>query len=137
VPIFRYQTRSLTTLAEKIFYKALAMFPHKRIYANAYVLFSTCLSHVPTFFRRVNDITVPYVTAAIEVNDPFMDHYTNGIEIELDEEYIPIIKSYTLPPHPPVPTPKPTVLSPSWFKTLGPPPLPPVLQFRFPFNIVR
>jgi hypothetical protein len=37
-----------------------------------------------------------------------------------------------------VPTPKPVVLSPSWFRGLksGPPLLPPFLQYRFPLNIV-
>lgn len=30
---------------------------------------------------RVNDKTVPYVTAAIETSDPFVDHETNGIQM--------------------------------------------------------
>jgi len=29
----------------------------------------------------VNDITVPYVTAAIETKDPFADFETSGIEV--------------------------------------------------------
>lgn len=49
---------------ERIFYQALELFPHKTIYANA-----------------VNDVTVPYVTAAIEAEDPFLQHVTNGIEM--------------------------------------------------------
>jgi hypothetical protein len=48
----------------RIFYQALEAFAHKRIYANA-----------------VNDVTVPYVTAAIEAEDPFYHHETNGMEV--------------------------------------------------------
>ncbi|KAJ6619472.1 putative serine esterase-domain-containing protein [Mycena sp. CBHHK59/15] len=95
---------------DRIFYQALAAFETIRIYANA-----------------VNDLTVPYVTAAIELEDPFAAHRTNGLEIELDEKHSPLIKSYALPPVPPPPTPKPTPDRPF---------LPPVLQFRFPMNIL-
>ncbi|EPQ56502.1 DUF676-domain-containing protein [Gloeophyllum trabeum ATCC 11539] len=103
----------------RIFYQALAKFQHIRIYANA-----------------VNDLTVPYITAAIEPEDPFVEHETNGIKIELDEKYDPIIKSYFLPSEPPV-IPKPSVLSREWFAGLKPRPfLPPPLQFAFPFNIL-
>lgn len=31
--------------------------------------------------NRINDNTVPYVTSAIEVDDPFAAHETNGIEV--------------------------------------------------------
>ncbi|KAJ7115950.1 putative serine esterase-domain-containing protein [Mycena epipterygia] len=107
--------------SDRIFYQALAAFETIRIYANS-----------------VNDTTVPYVTAAIEVDDVFVDRATNGLEIELDPKYAPLIKAYTLPPVPPPPALKPMVLSPSWFRELKParPVLPPVLQFRFPFNLV-
>jgi hypothetical protein len=30
---------------------------------------------------RVNDLTVPYVTAAIEAHDPFLDHQDAGLEV--------------------------------------------------------
>jgi hypothetical protein len=30
---------------------------------------------------RINDLTVPYVTAAIEAEDPFLNHATNGIDM--------------------------------------------------------
>ena len=30
---------------------------------------------------RINDITVPYVTAAIETEDPFLNHTANGIDM--------------------------------------------------------
>ncbi|KAJ7668317.1 putative serine esterase-domain-containing protein [Mycena rosella] len=106
---------------DRIFYQALAAFETIRIYANT-----------------LNDRTVPYVTAAIDVDDVFVDHLSTGLEVELDEKYAPIIKSYTLPPVPPTPAPKPSILSPSWFRQLKPsrPILPPLLQFRFPLNIV-
>ncbi|KAK7056428.1 hypothetical protein VNI00_002983 [Paramarasmius palmivorus] len=108
---------------ELVFYKALASFQNARIYANA-----------------IYDTTVPYVTAAIETEDPFADHANNGIEIELDEKYKPIIKSFSLPPVPPAPTPKPVILSPSWFQqrknAKKRPILPPFLRFRFPLNLL-
>lgn len=31
--------------------------------------------------NRINDITVPYVTAAIEAEDPFLNHTVNGIDM--------------------------------------------------------
>ncbi|KAJ7748546.1 putative serine esterase-domain-containing protein [Mycena maculata] len=106
---------------DRIFYQALAAFETIRIYANS-----------------LNDTTVPYVTAAIEVEDIFAQQATNGLEVEIDEQYPHLIKSYTLPPVPPPPPPKPTLLSPSWFRQtkLTRPFLPPFLQFRFPMNIV-
>lgn len=52
------------TPVERIFYQALVLFPHIRIYANA-----------------VNDVTVPYLTAAIETEDCFADHAWNGLEM--------------------------------------------------------
>ncbi|KAJ7442260.1 DUF676-domain-containing protein [Mycena latifolia] len=105
---------------DRIFYQALAAFETIHIYANS-----------------IRDRTVPYVTAAIEIDDVFADQVSSGLEIELDEKYTPLIKSYTLPPVPPTLPPKPMVLSPSWFRQLKPsrPLLPPFLQFRFPLNI--
>ncbi|KAJ6518780.1 DUF676-domain-containing protein [Mycena sanguinolenta] len=105
---------------DRIFYQALAAFGTIRIYANS-----------------INDRTVPYVTAAIEVDDPFATLEASGMEIEMNEQYTRLIKSYSVPPVPPPATPKPTVLSPAWFRGFRPtrPMLPPFLQFRFPFNI--
>ncbi|KAA1473698.1 DUF676-domain-containing protein [Dentipellis sp. KUC8613] len=60
---------------ERVFYQALSAFPNIRIYANA-----------------VNDVTVPYITAAIEPEDPFLYRKTNGLTVELDEKYSPLIK---------------------------------------------
>lgn len=102
---------------EFVFYQALASFQHLRIYANA-----------------VNDITVPFVTAAIELHDPFNDYETSGIEITYDE-YKPVIVSYQLPEVPPPKPKKALPFTPRWFRERKPF-LPPFLQFRFPFNIL-
>lgn len=61
VPILSYGTHPG---ADRVFYQALCLFEHLRIYANA-----------------INDITVPYPTAAIETEDPFFNRATNGIEM--------------------------------------------------------
>jgi hypothetical protein len=94
--------------------------------------------HIRIYVNAINDITVPYVTAAIELEDPFAEYETNGIEVELQENYNPLVKSYALPPVPPTRTPKPTVLSRSWFRDRKRKfPLPPLLRkVRFPFNLV-
>ncbi|KAJ8489330.1 hypothetical protein ONZ51_g2963 [Trametes cubensis] len=104
----------------RLFYQALTLFEHVRIYANA-----------------VNDVTVPYPTAAIELEDIFVNHVQDGIKIEFDEEYAPIIKSYTIPESTTRP-PKPRAFTAQWFKELKPnrPLLPPALQFSFPYNVL-
>ncbi|TFK88437.1 DUF676-domain-containing protein [Polyporus arcularius HHB13444] len=104
----------------RIFYQALTLFQQVRIYANA-----------------INDVTVPYVTAAIEEEDIFVNYGINGMKVELDEKYSPIVKSYSYPTDVALP-PKPRALSREWFKSLKPdrPLLPPALQFRFPLNIL-
>ncbi|KAG7086407.1 hypothetical protein E1B28_002362 [Marasmius oreades] len=99
---------------QRIFYQALAKFQEFRIFANA-----------------VYDLTVPYVTAAIEVDDPFVDHTTNGIQITLRDDYPRIIKSYTLPTSPP-----PKIKSKESKKSGKRPFMPPFLVFRFPLNIL-
>ncbi|KAF8906243.1 putative serine esterase-domain-containing protein [Gymnopilus junonius] len=105
---------------DRIFYQALSKFKHIRIYANA-----------------INDITVPYVTAAIQTIDPFADYKTSGIEIEFNENYACLVQDYALPSVPPPKPPKPTMFTAEWFQTIKPsrPLLPPFLQFRFPFNL--
>jgi len=105
---------------DRVFYQALALFPHIRIYANA-----------------INDSTVPYVTAAIELADPFADYAANGMDIELDETYGPRIKSYTIPPSR-SPPPTPAMLSYGWFRKFKSdrPFLPPAFQRPFPVNVI-
>ncbi|KAL1747599.1 putative serine esterase-domain-containing protein [Schizophyllum fasciatum] len=70
---------------ERVFYQALQSFRQIRIYGNA-----------------INDITVPYITACIELEDPFMEYTTNGLDVELDPKYAPLIKSWQLPAEPPL-----------------------------------
>jgi hypothetical protein len=103
---------------DQIFYKALLLFPHLTIFANA-----------------VNDITVPYVTSAIESSDPFISHNTSGLTPVFDPVYKPVITSYTIPPTPP---PKEVVPLTSRVKKvlLAPNPGPPFLSFGFPGNLI-
>ncbi|KAF8236552.1 DUF676-domain-containing protein [Tricholoma matsutake] len=107
---------------ERIFYQALALFPYITFYANA-----------------INDRTVPYITAAIDIEDPFSDHETSGIEVEFNGKYSPMINSYILPDVPPPPPSKPIVLSPNWFHYHLEKQgffMPRILQARYPFNFV-
>ncbi|KAF9240685.1 DUF676-domain-containing protein [Melanogaster broomeanus] len=103
---------------DRIFYQALLLFPNITVYANA-----------------INDLTVPYVTAAIDSSDVFSEYENNGIEIEFHDQYKHVIKSYTVSSSP-LRTAKE---QPGFFtsmKNIRPPPLPPVLQRSFPLNIV-
>ncbi|KAH8104001.1 DUF676-domain-containing protein [Cristinia sonorae] len=102
----------------RIFYKALSTFQRIRFYANS-----------------VNDITVPYMTAAVEASDPFVDHTFNGIKIEIDEKYAPIIASFTSPEAPAARPPSPKPFSAKWLKGFVPK-LPMWLQFKFPVNAI-
>ncbi|KIY53362.1 DUF676-domain-containing protein [Fistulina hepatica ATCC 64428] len=105
---------------DRIFYQALASFTHIRIYANA-----------------IFDMTVPYITSAIDLQDPFMEWQTNGLHIEFDEQYFPLLKSWELPSEPPV-IEKPTLFSSAWWRQLKPER--PIFQIgrlsRFPYNIL-
>jgi len=145
----------LITHLARVFLQGLQLFPHIRIYANAYVLFT--ISHPPTLtssLLSVNDMTVPYMTAFVDPEDPFLNHTTNGLTVyaavrsfshifadtpsrDYDDKYFPIIKSFTIPDTPP---PKPQSSRPLtwvWFKSYKAP-LPPRFQSTtFPFNIVR
>ncbi|KAG5645713.1 hypothetical protein DXG03_005408 [Asterophora parasitica] len=123
----------------RIFHQGLQTFEQIRIYANA-----------------LHDVTVPYVTSAIETEDPFALYESNGIEVfviqrvfrfssfdasrnsELDDEYSPLVKRFSVPDIPPPRTPKPVVLSREWFKNRknARPILPPAFQLRFPLNFV-
>jgi hypothetical protein len=103
---------------DRVFYQALLLFPNIRVYANA-----------------INDLTVPYVTAAIDTFDTFGEYEKNGIEIQFHDQYKHVIKSYTVPSCPPLPTVKE---QPGFFTSMKNirPPLPPVLQRAFPLNLV-
>jgi hypothetical protein len=99
---------------------------------------------------RVNDVTVPYCTAAIETEDLFAEYQCNGLDRcvlfnsfipisdkaprKMEEQYEYVIKEFAVPETPP---PKPAPLSQEWLNTMKPRPLlPPAAQFRFPFNLV-
>ncbi|KAH9066842.1 DUF676-domain-containing protein [Lactarius vividus] len=99
-----------------VFYQGLKLFPHIRIYANA-----------------INDVTVPYLTAYVDLEDPFINHTTDGLAVEYDDKYFPIIRSFTIQDTPP-PKSGPRPYSLAWFRSYKPP-LPPRLQAPFPFNI--
>ena len=118
-----------------IFYKTLSSFQRIRFYANA-----------------VNDNTVPYMTAAVDLWDPFVDHTFSGIKMYvislifyvlcscvpfsvLNEKYAPIISSFEAPEVPGSKPPGPPIGSLTWFKSLKPV-VPPFLQFSFPGNVV-
>lgn len=92
---------------DRVFYQALELFPNKTIYANA-----------------INDITVPYVTAAIEAEDPFLNHTVNGIDIIFYDEYPNVIKHWEFPTDASLPrnyTPRAAV---------------PYFQLKFPYNMI-
>jgi hypothetical protein len=120
----------LEVMVEKdsVFFRGLSKFENVRFYANA-----------------ILDRTVPYVTAAVEEFDPFLLHETNGIKVKFDEQYSPVVESWSLPDTPPV-KPKPRPFYKKVFssnkdksdepKKQRPPRLPPFLRFRFPLNII-
>ncbi|KAJ4469573.1 DUF676-domain-containing protein [Lentinula aciculospora] len=91
------------------FYNSLTLFKQIRIFANA-----------------VNDLTVPYVTAAMEEVDPFVDWVERGVQVEYDPRYKPLITSYTLDKSKSKPKPRPS--APLI-------PLPPFLIKPFPINL--
>ncbi|KAL1708429.1 putative serine esterase-domain-containing protein, partial [Schizophyllum commune] len=105
---------------ERVFYQALQTFKHIRIYGNA-----------------INDLTVPYLTACIELEDPFADYENTGLTVEYDDKYSPLIRSWDLPAEPPAREPKPKPLTVAWIKQFRLPriPLPPRLA-QFPYNVI-
>ncbi|KXN87448.1 hypothetical protein AN958_08879 [Leucoagaricus sp. SymC.cos] len=98
----------------EVFYKTLSRFKYLRLYANA-----------------INDATVPYCTSAIETQDVFVEYTSNGIKVEMEEDYDHVVSNFTIPDAPP---PKPAILSREWLVSMRPKPLLP--PFRFPFNIM-
>jgi len=103
---------------EHIFYQALLLFPNIRIYANA-----------------INDLTVPYISAAIEEVDLFAEYETNGLEIEFHDEYKHVVKSYAVSSSPSPPREREKQSLFTRLKNLTPP-VPPVLQGSFPLNLL-
>jgi len=74
------------------------------------------------------------MTAYVDSVDPFINHITNGLAVEYDDTYYPIIKSFTVPDTPPPDRERTRTFSWAWFKSYRPP-LPPRFQGPFPFNI--
>ncbi|KIK65708.1 hypothetical protein GYMLUDRAFT_56361 [Collybiopsis luxurians FD-317 M1] len=128
-----------------VFFQALSKFKYIKVYANA-----------------IRDLTVPYVTAAIETEDPFAEYETNGIEIEFQPDHYPVVASWSFPPST-VSKSRTKLLSVSWFQdrkskstpslsTSEPasssssdnqkpvfhktPRVPPMLSYPFPMNLV-
>ncbi|TCD67955.1 hypothetical protein EIP91_011756 [Steccherinum ochraceum] len=101
-----------------VFYKALSSFQRVRFYANA-----------------INDVTVPYLTAAAATSDPFPGYSYSGLKIEINGKYAPIIESFTPPETPKPKPPGPRPFTKPWFRSLEPR-LPPILQFKYPANLV-
>jgi len=80
----------------------------------------------------MNDLTVAFVTAALEMSDPFVDQKASGIQIHMDEQYSCLIRDYSLPLTPPKPP-----HSAVWLKRLFPRPFLPIhLHLRYPWNLV-
>ncbi|KAH9962616.1 DUF676-domain-containing protein [Russula dissimulans] len=103
---------------ERLFFNGLKLFPHIRIYANA-----------------INDQLVPYMTAYVDIEDPFLIHPTHKLAVDYDKKYFPVMKSFTIPD---APSPKPKTTRPltwKWFKSYKPPLLPRFLCL-FPLNIM-
>ncbi|KAF8311489.1 DUF676-domain-containing protein [Clavulina sp. PMI_390] len=69
---------------DSVFFAALKRFQNVMIFANT-----------------VNDTTVPYLSAAIETEDPFLERATTGLTVEFDPTYSPVITSYSTPSAPP------------------------------------
>jgi len=103
---------------ERVFFQGLKLFPHIRIYANA-----------------INDLTVPYMTAYVDLEDPFLNHDTDELIVDYDEKYFPVIKSFTIQDTPTGKRKVPRLLSWAWLKSYKPP-LPPRFQTTFPYNIL-
>ncbi|KAG8894499.1 hypothetical protein FRB99_001224, partial [Tulasnella sp. 403] len=105
-----------------VFYDALLKFNHVTFYANA-----------------VNDLTVPFVSSAIEPVDVFVADPLKGIEVELDEKYAPIVKSFGPPKEGALSISRPPAfLTPAWCKYVWnrPSSFPSLLQARFPYNVL-
>jgi len=100
----------------------------------------------------INDLLVPYMTAYVDVDDPFLIHPTHELAVyappqsfnmntyspsrDYNKIYFPVIKSFTILDTP-SPKPKTTrLLSWKWFKSYKPPLTPRFLRL-FPLNIVR
>jgi hypothetical protein len=73
----------LTKNLAHIFYQGLRLFPHIRIYANACVPLTSI--HIGTLtssiLHSINDVTVPYVTSYVDLEDPFINHTVDELAV--------------------------------------------------------
>jgi hypothetical protein len=144
-------TALLMVIPEHVFIEGLKLFPHIRLYANAYVPSSPATAGALIHcLCSINDLTVPYMTAYVDLEDPFLNHGTDGLIVyvaphhlharslsirDYDDKYFPIIKSFTIPDTPPPKRKTARGFTWEWFKHYKPP-LPPRFQGPFPYNMV-
>lgn len=97
--------------------------------------------------RRINDITVPYVTAAFEPYDPFCTYDGKNLDLEFEADYPLVLKSYRVKDsaelaelalipaeHPPERSLKSIG---KWLAAKKPAPIPgPFFEWRFPMHIL-
>ncbi|KAG8949894.1 hypothetical protein FRC04_008197 [Tulasnella sp. 424] len=101
---------------DSVFFEGLSQFKHIIFVGNA-----------------IDDLTVPFATACVEPYDPFSGHVESGIEVQLDEQYAPIIKSFKYPDTLPVLPPRRRMFSITGLKAWwnAPSGLPPPLQLLY------
>ncbi|KAH9962565.1 putative serine esterase-domain-containing protein [Russula dissimulans] len=102
----------------RMFFQGLKLFSHIRIYANA-----------------INDLGVPYMSAYLDLEDPFLNHDINELTVDYIDKYFPVMKSFTVPDSPTKRRKTSHLPSWQWFKSYKPP-LPPRFQTPFPYNII-
>lgn len=114
--VFEFRRRECGTDApkEQVFHKALARFRDIHIYANL-----------------VNDNTVPFPSAAIQMSDPFVKWKERGLQVKHDHQ--DLAHQWSFPQPDPLTVAKPKAKQ--WFNwNIGT--LPPTLRFREPYSTV-
>ncbi|KAL1410001.1 hypothetical protein Q8F55_004001 [Vanrija albida] len=98
---------------KQVFHKALSRFQDIHIYANL-----------------VNDNTVPFPSAAIQMRDPFVKWKERGLQVKYDQN--DIARDWTYPEPDPLTVAKPK--GKQWLWNLGT--LPPTFRFRQPYSTI-
>jgi hypothetical protein len=81
-------TGLLKVSPERVFIEGLKLFPHIRLYANAYVPSSSTTAGALIYcLYSVNDLTVPYMTAYVDLEDPFLNHVTDGLIVYVTPQF--------------------------------------------------
>lgn len=47
--------------------------------------------HADSLFISINDLTVPYMTACVDLEDPFLNHSTNGLNMYVISQPIHVL----------------------------------------------